>query len=91
MTGLAFGEIVSGLKPLKEFRTFQPVWRNSYYEGQLEDRVWQPVGIGRARGSKRAGRRFARRDHGISGEGDGVAGGIGHLSAPSARRARCTS
>lgn len=60
MTGLAFGEIVSGLKPLKEFRTFQPVWRNSYYEGQLEDRVWQPVGIGRARGSKRAGRRFAQ-------------------------------
>lgn len=60
MTGLAFGEIVSGLKPMKEFRSFQPVWRNSYYEGQLEDRLWRPVGIGRQRGTKRGGRRYAQ-------------------------------
>lgn len=40
-------------------RTGQPVWRNSYYEGQIEDRLWRPIGIGRQRGTKRGGKRYA--------------------------------
>lgn len=34
-------------------RSGQPVWRNSYYEGQLEPRIWTPF----AGGSTRAARR----------------------------------
>lgn len=34
-------------------RTFQPVWRNSYYEGQCEDRIWRRYGDGTARTGKR--------------------------------------
>ena len=40
-------------------RSGQPVWRNSYYEGQMEDRLWRPVGLGRQRGTVRGGRRYA--------------------------------
>lgn len=35
-------------------RSGQPVWRNSYYEGQLEGRLWRRYGDG----SKRQGRRL---------------------------------
>lgn len=35
-------------------RSGQPVWRNSYHEGQIEDRIWKRIGDG----SKRSGRRF---------------------------------
>ena len=35
-------------------RTGQPVWRNSYYEGQCEDRIWRRIGDG----SKRTGKRL---------------------------------
>lgn len=59
MNAVSFGQVVAGLKPEKAFRSGQPVWRNSYYEGQLEDRIWRPIGVGRARGSKRGGRRYA--------------------------------
>lgn len=55
----SFGQIVAGLKPKKEFRSGQPVWRNSYTEGQLEDRLWRPIGVGRQRGTRRAGKRYA--------------------------------
>lgn len=48
-------ETASGSSP----RTGQPVWRNSYYEGQLEGRLWRPVGIGRQRGTRRGARRLA--------------------------------
>lgn len=34
-------------------RTGQPVWRNSYYEGQLEDRLWTPFAGGSTRAAKR--------------------------------------
>ncbi|MFC3097396.1 LexA family transcriptional regulator [Alteraurantiacibacter palmitatis] len=34
-------------------RTGQPVWRNSYYVGQIEDRIWKPINGGSARGGKR--------------------------------------
>lgn len=59
MTGLSIGQIVAGMKPAKEFRTFQPVWRNSSYEGHREQQVWRPIGIGVGRGNKRGARRYA--------------------------------
>lgn len=58
MTVRSFGEIVAGIKPEKVFRSGQPVWRNSYYEGQLEPRLWRPVGIGREAGTRRGGARL---------------------------------
>ncbi|KAG5722961.1 hypothetical protein E4T56_gene8542 [Termitomyces sp. T112] len=39
-------------------RSGQPVWRNSYYEGQFENRLWRPVGIGRQRGTRRGAARL---------------------------------
>lgn len=35
-------------------RSGQPVWRNSYYEGTIEHRIWKRIG----NGTKRDGRRF---------------------------------
>lgn len=40
-------------------RSGEKVWRNSYYEGQIEHRIWRPFGIGRQAGTKRGGRRLA--------------------------------
>ena len=37
-------------------RSGQPVWRNSYTVGQIEDRIWKPINGG----SKRGGRRWTR-------------------------------
>lgn len=34
-------------------RTGAPVWRNSYYVGQIEDRIWKPINGGTARGGAR--------------------------------------
>ena len=34
-------------------RSGQPVWRNSYYVGQIEDRIWKPINGGTRRGGKR--------------------------------------
>lgn len=34
-------------------RSGQPVWRNSYTEGTIEERVWKPINGGSARGGKR--------------------------------------
>lgn len=34
-------------------RSGQPVWRNSYYVGQIEDRIWKPINGGSRRGGKR--------------------------------------
>lgn len=34
-------------------RSGQPVWRNSYYEGQVESRIWKRIGRGTARDGKR--------------------------------------
>lgn len=59
----SIGEIMGGqfsapVKPEKIFRSGQPVWRNSYYEGQIEDRIWRPVGVGKTRGTKRNAKRY---------------------------------
>ena len=34
-------------------RSGQPIWRNSYYVGQIEDRIWKPINGGSVRGGKR--------------------------------------
>lgn len=34
-------------------RSGEPVWRNSYYVGQIEDRIWRPISFGNARAGKR--------------------------------------
>lgn len=52
---LSARESANGSSP----RSGQPVWRNSYYEGQLEDRLWRPIGIGRQRGTRRGAARLA--------------------------------
>jgi hypothetical protein len=36
-------------------RSGQPVWRNSYHQGQIEKRIWRPLGDG----TKRTGKRLA--------------------------------
>lgn len=41
------------------FRTGEKVWRNSYTEGQIEQRIWRPLGLGKQRGTKRGGKRWA--------------------------------
>jgi len=53
MSARSFGEIVAKANPEKEYRSGQPVWRNSYYEGQIEHRIWRPIGDGTRRGAKR--------------------------------------
>ncbi len=53
MIARSFGEIVANAKPEKVFRSGQPVWRNSYYEGTIEKRIWRPIGNGTKRGAKR--------------------------------------
>jgi hypothetical protein len=40
-------------------RTGEPVWRNSYTVGQVEDRIWRPINDGTTRG----GRRWTRALH----------------------------
>ncbi|WP_439538998.1 hypothetical protein [Sphingomonas sp.] len=49
-------------------RSGAPVWRNSYYVGQIEDRIWKPINGGTRRGGKRwtaallgAAKRFERK------------------------------
>ena len=54
-TGRAIGDVICGAEFTKSRRTGQPVWRNSYYEGQIEKRLWRPV----ADGTRRGGRRYA--------------------------------
>lgn len=53
MSARSFGEIVANAKPEKVFRSRQPVWRNSYYEGQIEQRIWRPIADGTKRGAMR--------------------------------------
>ena len=47
------GEILANLPAAKGRRSGQPVWRNSYYKGQIEDRIWRPFMGGNVRGAKR--------------------------------------
>lgn len=49
----SFGEIVAGMPAPRSRRTGQPVWRNSYYKGTIEDRIWRPFAGGSVRGAKR--------------------------------------
>lgn len=53
MSARSFGEIVAAAKPEKEFRSGQPVWRNSYYKGTIESRIWRPIANGKKHGAKR--------------------------------------
>ena len=62
MSASAIGELTGGRLSAKTRaklglgrnpRSGQPVWRNSYYEGQIEDRLWRPIGDGTVRGAKR--------------------------------------
>lgn len=58
LPGIGGGHLPPPVKPEKIFRSGQPVWRNSYYEGQLEDRLWKPIGVGAKRGTKRNAARY---------------------------------
>lgn len=49
----SLGEILGNLPAAKTRRTGQPVWRNSYYKGQIEGRIWRPFMGGNVRGAKR--------------------------------------
>lgn len=49
----SIGEILGGLPAAKTRRTGQPVWRNSYYEGQIEIHIWKPFAGGNVRAAKR--------------------------------------
>lgn len=53
MTALSIGQLTAGVAATKHARTGQPVWRNSYYEGQLEKRIWRPVADGTVKGARR--------------------------------------
>lgn len=53
MSARSIGEIVANVKPQKAFRSGQPVWRNSYTEGQIEKRLWRPIADGTKRGAHR--------------------------------------
>lgn len=53
MSARSIGEIVANVKPQKAFRSGQPVWRNSYTEGQIEKRLWRPIADGSRRGARR--------------------------------------
>lgn len=58
-SAIAAGLGAAARQPRITARGGQPVWRNSYYEGQLEDRLWRPVGMGAQRGTRRGAKRFA--------------------------------
>ncbi|HKT85299.1 MAG TPA: hypothetical protein VJQ77_04340 [Novosphingobium sp.] len=46
--------MIAGLDaPKKQRRAGQPVWRNSYYEGTIEDRIFRPFLGGNLRSAKR--------------------------------------
>lgn len=45
----ARAELTRGDSP----RSGAPVWRNSYYVGQIEDRIWKPIAGGKVREGKR--------------------------------------
>lgn len=50
----AIGDVLAGRqRNADQRRTGQPVWRNSYSEGQIEDRVWRPIGGGKTRRARR--------------------------------------
>jgi hypothetical protein len=49
----SLGQILGNLPAAKSRRSGQPVWRNSYYKGQIEDRIWRPFMGGNTRGAKR--------------------------------------
>jgi hypothetical protein len=100
MTALAIGDILAGREPPKHLRTFQPVWRNSYYEGQLEHRIWKPIGDGSARTGKRftgalvkAAREMEKRTKAErQAEHPGARNGVlGRLASTSSRRSVSSS
>lgn len=49
----SIGDVLSGRDYTKARHSGQPVWRNSYYEGTFEDRIWRPFMDGNVRGAKR--------------------------------------
>lgn len=50
---LRIGDVLAGLERPPSPRTGRPVWRNSYYEGTIESRIWRPFMGGNLRGAKR--------------------------------------
>lgn len=85
----SLGEILGNRAAAPSRRTGQPVWRNSYYVGTIEDRIWRPFMGGHVRGAKRRigailksarelerrTRRERQRDH--AGARNGMIGHIG--------------
>lgn len=53
MTAAALPPFTLNPKREKQTHSGQPVWRNSYYEGQIEHRLWRPIGDGKRRGARR--------------------------------------
>lgn len=54
MSSRSIGDIISGKEFTKARTSGQPVWRNSYYKGQFEERLWnRPVADGTTKGAKR--------------------------------------
>lgn len=54
MSARAIGDVLSGKEFTKSRISGQPVWRNSYYKGQFEERLWQrPIADGSIKGAKR--------------------------------------
>lgn len=49
----SIGDILKGHSLTKSRHTGEPVWRNSYTVGQVEDRVWRPIAGGRKRDAAR--------------------------------------
>ena len=81
MSAFQIGKLVANLKAPKMRRSGEPVWRNSYYEGQIEGRIWRPFAGGKVRGAKRRigavlksarelERRTRRQRKGLPGAGD---------------------
>ncbi len=49
----SIGDIIANRSMTKSRHTGQPVWRNSYYVGQIESRIWRPVNGGKKRDAAR--------------------------------------
>lgn len=77
----SIGEVLNGLAPAKRARTFQPVRRSSYHEGEREGRIWQR--IARTKGEARqliALRMKAAEDYDRRGKQSGQRNGpLGHV------------
>ena len=54
MTARAIGDVLAGRQGRGDSpRSGEAVWRNSYTDGTIEDRIWRPIGDGSRRGARR--------------------------------------